>query len=104
MNNSYDERFDTWQYLFNRPILEGQVGYQFGIKFEIRSKEQGHNEPHLHASYGGQEISISLLDGFKVLAGNLPPKNQAVARQWVADNIDMLRTKWSCLHRTIYFK
>lgn len=104
MNNSFNEKFDAWQYLFDRTILEGQVGYQCGIKFEIRSKENGHNEPHLHASHGGQEISISLLGDFKVLAGNLSPKNQAIARKWVADNIDMLRTKWSNLHQTIYFK
>ena len=34
-----------------------------GIVIEIRNKEDGHNVPHIHAHYQGENISISLLMG-----------------------------------------
>ena len=34
-----------------------------GIVIEIRNKEDGHNVPHIHAHYQGENISISLIDG-----------------------------------------
>lgn len=44
-----------------------------GIIIEIRSKEDGHNVPHIHAHYQGDNISISLID-CRILAGNIPKK------------------------------
>ena len=61
-----------------------------GIVIEIRNKEEGHNIPHIHASYQGENISISLIDG-KILAGNLPKRNAKIAVEWVMENMDLLR-------------
>ena len=61
-----------------------------GIVIEIRNKEDGHNQPHVHVKYQGDNISISLID-FKILAGNIPKKNQKIAVDWVKDNADDLR-------------
>ena len=73
-----------------------------GIVIEIRNKEDGHYIPHIHAHYQGENISISLLDG-KVLAGNIPKKNQKIAITWVLENLDMLRETWKNKHGIIKF-
>lgn len=73
-----------------------------GIVIEIRNKEDGHNVPHIHAHYQGENISISLIDG-KVLAGNIPKKNQKIAVEWVIKNFEMLRTTWENKHGVIKF-
>lgn len=68
-----------------------------GIRFEIRPKENGHNVPHCHASYQGQEISISLLDG-EVIAGNIPKQQQRFAVNWVKHNLPVLQSCWDKYH------
>ena len=73
-----------------------------GIVIEIRNKEGGHNTPHIHANYQGENISISLIDG-KVLAGNIPKKNQKIAVEWVTNNLEMLRATWENKHGLIKF-
>lgn len=73
-----------------------------GIVIEIRNKEAGHNIPHIHAHYQGDNISISLIDG-KVLAGNIPKKNQKAADLWVMENREELRKRWENKHGIIIF-
>lgn len=65
-----------------------------GIKFEVRSREQNHNIPHIHASYDKYEVSIAIPDG-KILAGNLPKKQQRIAKEWVRVHTDELLGKWN---------
>ena len=50
--------------------------------------------------YQGREISISLLEGHKILAGNLNEKQQAMAVKWVEDNISILKQYWNEYHST----
>ncbi len=76
----------------------GRVGSRGSIIFEIRTKEQGHNVPHVHAHYGSDNISISLID-FSVLAGNIPKKQEKVAVEWVKKNINNLKDRWNEYHR-----
>ena len=73
-----------------------------GIVIEIRNKENGHNVPHIHAHYQGENISVSLIDG-KVLAGNIPKKNEKIAVSWVKDNIETLRITWKNKHGIIKY-
>lgn len=68
-----------------------------GIRFEIRPKENGHNVPHCHASYQGQEISISLIDA-TVIAGNIPKQQQRFAVDWVKLNLPVLQSCWDKYH------
>ena len=94
---------DFGSFTFFYPIFElcesrGQVGKCKQIVFEIRTKEQGHNTPHLHAHYEDENISISLVD-FSVLAGNIPDKQRKLAVEWTREHIDFLRTKWNEYHR-----
>ena len=62
--------------------IRGRVGYKNGITFVIRTDEKKHHILHVHATYGKYNISIEIETG-KVLAGNLPTKNQRLAVEWV---------------------
>ena len=90
--------FDFFYPIFELCESRGQVGRCKQIVFEIRTKERGHNTPHLHADYEDENISISLVD-FSVLAGNIPDKQKKLAIQWTKDHIDFLRAKWNEYHR-----
>ena len=78
-----------------------------GVVIEIRTKEQGHNIPHIHAHYQGESISVSLLDG-TVLAGNIPKKNERIAVDYVLSHQNKLLNEWTDIHgKTVlpdYFK
>ena len=84
--------------IFGLSEQRARVGSRGEIIFEIRTKEQGHNVPHIHAYYGSLNISISLID-FRVLAGNIPQKQQKLAIDWVCENFQVLRTKWNQYHK-----
>lgn len=73
--------------------IRGRVGYTNGINFVIRTDEKKHHIPHVHASYGKYNISIEIETG-KVLAGNLPSKNQKLAVEWVKANKIQLMNDW----------
>ena len=73
--------------------IRGQVGLQNGIKFVVHTMEQNHVVPHVHAEYGEHHISIAL-DDQRVLAGNLPKKQQKFAQQWVKEYREDLMSKW----------
>ena len=74
-------------------VLRRIIGKRGSITFEVRSKEQNHCTPHVHASYQGYNISIEI-ESTKVLAGNLPKKQQKLAIKWVKDNKVKLMNDW----------
>ena len=51
--------------------IRRRVGKINGITFEVRSQEQNHSIPHVHASYGEYSVSIAIEDG-RIMSGNLP--------------------------------
>lgn len=46
-----------------------------GVEFHIHPAEDGHNEPHVHTKYSGEEMVVSLIT-FKVLAGNISNRSK----------------------------
>lgn len=87
-----------WEIVFREVFhWRDTVERTHGIRFEIRPKENGHNVPHCHALYQGQEISISLIDG-EVIAGNIPKQQQNFAVRWVILNLPTLQTHWDKYH------
>jgi len=100
--NLKDEKlnFNVWEYILTGKHTFVNAGSYRGITFEIRTKEQGHNVPHCHAHYAGNNVSISLTD-FTILAGNIPPKQEKVASEWIKGNIDILKKYWNEYHKEI---
>ena len=74
--------------------IRGRVGSEKGVKFIVHSIEQNHVVPHVHAEYGEYQISIAIEDQ-RILAGNLPNKQQKIAQQWVKEHREDLLSKWS---------
>lgn len=74
--------------------IRGRIGSEKGVKFIVHTLEQNHVVPHVHAEYGGYHISIAIKDQ-KILAGNLPPKQQKIAQQWVEEHREDLLSKWA---------
>ena len=92
--------FGIWETILTGKLTFVSAGMYRGIVFEIRPKEQGHNVPHCHAHYSGNNISVSLVD-FSILAGNIPPKQAKIASDWVKGNIDILKKYWNTYHKEV---
>lgn len=60
-------------------------------------KEQGeqHNLPHIHASYSGQKVVVSL-DG-DVLEGEIPKKRLRMLLAWMDIHHEELEANWELL-------
>ena len=82
--------------VFQITEIRERVGVEKGIKFEVRSRENNHTIPHLHAQYDKHSISIAIETGI-VLAGELPQKQQKIAIDWVARHKEQLMNKWNNL-------
>jgi hypothetical protein len=61
-----------------------------------KEKNSPHNKPHIHAVFGGQNVSIAS-DG-EVLAGELPRKQQKYVEAWVALREDEINASWIALN------
>ncbi len=92
--------FIIWEQILTGRMTFTTIEKYRGIVFKIYPKEKGHNEPHCHISYQGKNISISLIS-FNVLEGNLPPKQQTQALDWVKKNIETLKKYWNTYHEEI---
>ena len=87
-----------WEFIFDGVFSwRDTVERTHGIRFEIRPKENGHNVPHCHAHYQGQNVSISLID-CEVLDGNIDKQKQSYAVKWVKANLDTLQSCWDKYH------
>ena len=84
---------DFLESVFEICEIRGRVGSVNGIEFYVRTNEQNHTLPHVHAKYSDYSISIEIATG-RVLAGNLPRKNQKIAVEWVIKNKDKLLHDW----------
>ena len=67
-----------------------------GVRFEIRPKEGGHNIPHVHVYYAGQNVSIAFDGG--ILAGGINPKKQKKAVTWIEENRQEVEKRWKEVH------
>ena len=85
-----------WKYILPRLALEAKVGSCDNLYFEIRTKENGHNKPHVHVSTSAAMLSISIETG-EVLAqsGSIRERNIEKARNWILQNQDFLKAKWN---------
>ena len=52
-----------------------------------------HRKPHIHVSYQGMEVVLSLPDG-DVLEGSLPAKKMKLVQAWLEIHCDELMADW----------
>ena len=90
-----------WIHVFGYVFQRGLVGVKKGIKFCIHTAEDGHNKPHLHASYQDKEVALEIPTG-KIITGKLNHKQQKIASEWVKENAEYLKAKWNELVDGVY--
>ena len=59
----------------------------------IRMYYADHAPPHLHASYGSDEVVIDI-EAVAVMAGRLPPRALGLVVEWVTIHQQELRVAW----------
>ena len=98
MDSFIEQKLLEWRFILPRRLIEGKVGKCDELTFEIRSKEKGHNIPHVHVSTKVASLSISIETG-EVLAqsGRINEKNITKAKNWIIQNQDFLKTNWNAL-------
>lgn len=67
-----------------------------GIKVFMNWRE--HQPPHFHATYGGDEVIVSIRD-LEVLEGSLPSKQLKMLLGWAAIRQDELMDNWDLAER-----
>lgn len=63
-----------------------------GIKVYINWSD--HQPPHFHASYGGEEVIVTIND-IEVLSGNIPAKQLKMLLGWAAFHQEELLENWA---------
>ena len=63
-----------------------------GIKVYIHWRE--HQPPHFHATYGGQEVIISI-NAIEVLDGTFPPRQLKMLLGWASLHQEELMENWA---------
>ena len=58
----------------------------------------GHRPPHFHATYGGDEVLVSIND-LEVLEGSFPSKQLKMLLGWAAFHQDELFENWALAER-----
>ncbi len=75
----------------------GQVAKIDGMKFIIRSNEQGkHNLPHVHLETASAALSIEI-ETQKVLAtsGKISPSQLKKAKEFIGNNQELFKMNWN---------
>ena len=56
-------------------------------------KPKEHEPSHIHALYGEYMGEFNIRTG-EMMVGDLPPKAQALVREWLATNSEALQSMW----------
>jgi len=68
----------------------------YGIIIRMFMEKGGkHNEPHIHAMYGGQNVVVSI-DG-EVIEGSLPTNKMKLLLAWIEIHQEELQANWQLL-------
>lgn len=67
-----------------------------GIKVTMNWRE--HQPPHFHATYGGEEVIVSIRD-LEVLEGSIPSKQLKMLLGWAAFHQEELLENWALAER-----
>lgn len=65
----------------------------YGIVIKMFFKPKEHEPSHIHALYG-EYVGEFNIKTFEMMEGDLPPKAQALVREWLALYSDQLQAMW----------
>lgn len=66
----------------------------YGIIIKMFFVDSEHNPPHIHASYGDYNVSISISD-FEIIKGKFPNKAYKLVCEWIEMHRKELLDMWN---------
>lgn len=96
MDEQVKSKILEWKFILPLLRVEAKVGKCDNLTFEVRTKENGHNKPHIHVSTSAASLSIAIETG-EILAqsGSIRERNIEKARDWIFQNQNFLKAKWN---------
>lgn len=70
-----------------------EIARFYGIVIKMFFKPKEHEPSHIHALYGEYVGEFNIRTG-EMIVGDLPPKAQALVREWLSMNSDALQAMW----------
>jgi len=75
-----------------------QISRFFGVIIWMYYND--HNPPHFHATYGDDEVEISIRT-LEILQGSLSPRVLGLVMEWAAIHKKELLENWELLHHSL---
>ena len=66
----------------------------YAQRYKVFINWREHQPPHFHATYGDEEVLVSIND-IEVLEGNIPNKQLKMVLGWAAFHQDELKENWA---------
>lgn len=66
----------------------------YGLIIKMYFQQKEHNPPHFHVVYG-EYVGVFEIQTLKMIEGDLPPKAQALVREWAAKHTAELLEIWN---------
>ncbi|MCI9261557.1 DUF4160 domain-containing protein [Adlercreutzia equolifaciens] len=70
-----------------------EISRFYGIVIKMFFKPKEHEPSHIHALYG-EYVGEFNIQTFEMMEGDLPPKAQALVREWLAIYSKQLQAMW----------
>lgn len=70
-----------------------EIARFYGIVIKMFFKPKEHEPSHIHALYG-EYVGEFDLGTLEMTVGDLPPKAQALVREWLSEHADRLQAMW----------
>lgn len=70
-----------------------EISRFYGIMIKMFFKPKEHEPSHIHALYG-EYVGEFNIQTYEMLAGDLPPKAQALVREWLEMYSGQLQAMW----------
>ena len=70
-----------------------EIARFYGIVIKMFFKPKEHEPSHIHALYG-EYIGEFNIKTFEMMEGDLPPKAQALVREWLSLYSEQLQAMW----------
>lgn len=68
-----------------------RIAFFFGISIYMYMED--HGIPHCHGVFGDYAASFDISNG-RLIAGEMPPKQEKKIKEWIVANTKELREKW----------
>lgn len=95
MDKTIEKKIKEWINILPSYRIFKKVGRSDTLAFEIRTKEKGHNIPHVHVATMAASLSIAIETGEVLAQSGADARSVKEAQKWILDNQTFLKEKWN---------